>query len=221
MVTPSRSPKQWTPKADLEISLHEAIPCPGMLHVLHNATSDMIDSFKVLGASIDTLALVARFISDPHCCGRLLATCLTTPVAKHFHVAFLRCSARVNAGRWGSVAYRCEELRKLEVPLRRWWDLEAYQRAGLIVARPRGSKEHKLQDIDAAIYSPMFWAHLQALDMLLSVIRYCFTWCEVCPCHGHLNREGVATWVLKQWGACPARGLRLPEIASGDLFDCE
>eukprot|EP00959_Pyramimonas_sp_CCMP1952_P304170 6366112-Pyramimonas_sp.AAC.1 len=62
------------------------------------------------------------------------------------------------------------------------------------------------------------------LDRLYELIRHALAWAEYCPCHGHLLSAAAKTEdlidanLLSRWKACPLRGMRLCELAAGDLF---
>ena len=85
------------------------------------------------------------------------------------------------------------------------------------MAAVKVSKE--LRICDEAIASDYFWSALATLDVLFDLLRKAFAWAEGCPCHGHLPRDGIPPAVCKRWDECPMRGLRLPDLAAGDLFD--
>ena len=69
-----------------------------------------------------------------------------------------------------------------------------------------------------------WWAKVFARDRLCEVIRRCIWWAETCPCHGDLLKaaadhgEPLDPAASKEMQTCPLRGLRLCELAAGDLF---
>ena len=74
--------------------------------------------------------------------------------------------------------------------LPRFWSLEKYvaiaSRGGSVREEPADgdtADTKRLHLVDRVIHSSMFWAMLQTLDSLFSVIRSCFAWCEGCACH--------------------------------------
>ena len=67
----------------------------------------------------------------------------------------------------------------------------------------------------------MFWASLLTLEAVLGIVRGIIEWGEGCPCHSHMDWEGIPAEVATRWAACKHRGRRLAELASGvsRMFD--
>ena len=134
------------------------------------------------------------------------------PVVAKFH-------AKVNEGRWGSVAFAIPEVLKMQVPLKRFWNLESF-RFGQPDTQHHGRQDEagsgvKLDLVNEAIESPDFWAQLQTLDQLFELVRDIFEWVESCPCH---YKRDAAPEIKQRWKSCPLRGRRLSEICCGELF---
>ena len=65
------------PHLNHPVSLEEAIPVPGILHILHNASNSLTDSLKCLDACVGQLSVVAKFLAQPFTRDRLLETVST------------------------------------------------------------------------------------------------------------------------------------------------
>ena len=128
----------------------------------------------------------------------------------------------VHRKRWGPVAWCIMDMLELEQPLRYGWDKERYRGDGRGREDPDNNHSVSMDEVDAAISSPGWWATLKLLDKLNSVIRDAITWSESCSCHSDNDRErATATSAeLKLWDSCPLRGRRNHEVAGGDVSRC-
>ena len=172
--------------ADSPIGLSEAIAVPGLLHIIHNCTNDLLDAIPLLSDAVDVLSQVATFIRQEHTCLRLRESCLSEPRAKHFDKEFRKYDAKIHRGRWGTVAYAVDQTLEIEKPLRAFWSIDKYKAA----AGPRGDKEpdaaKSVEAIDEAIQDDDWWSKLMTLNALAMLIRALLEWAEGCPCHSHL-----------------------------------
>ena len=212
--------EEGDPGLDLEVSLSHAIPAPGLLHIIHNGSNDLVKVLESLGTTVSQLKEVSRLLAHPPSRERLIATCFISPVARQFKGQLLKFSAKVYEARWGSVAFACEEVQELEKPLRRFWDREAY--SGRSAPAPdvenNDGKGVQINKVDDAVCSPMFWAKLCTMNYLFAMVRDVLAWAESCPCHGDLDHCAAPSWLRRRWEKCPMRGARLPELAAGDFF---
>ena len=121
------------------------------------------------------------------------------------------------------MAFAIPELLHLQVPLRRFWNLRAFchfsDNAQQAEIGETGATAVKLESIHETIESAEFWAQLQTLERLFSVVRELFEWLESCPCHYKRKPPPDRPEVKKRWMSCPLRGRRLPEIACGGFFE--
>ena len=204
------------------LSFQNMLSVPGPLHIIDNATKRLLDQMPYLRQAIPKLGLLSRFLSDHAYKQRLLSTCFHEQIGQAFRPSIERFHAKVNEGRWGSVAFAIPELLKLQVPLTRFWHFESFM-FGQVQAQARdqqGQGEEsahvaRLDLVNEAIESLEFWGQLATLDRLFQVVRDIFEWVESCPCH---YKRDAPSEVKKAWQMCPLRGRRLAEISSGDLF---
>ena len=210
---------------DVHLSFESMLSIPGPLHILHNATSLLLKQLPFLSQAVPRLVALSRFLTNKSSKQRLLATCFTTPVAQSFRPAIGHFHARVNEGRWGSVAFAIPEVLDLQGPLRRFWSLQAYNHGSEQQQQQRQGAEQSVEDsgvkldyVHETLESPEFWAQLITLDRLFTVVRELFDWTESCPCHYKRRPPADMPEVKKRWLCCPLRGRRLPEIASGGFF---
>lgn len=207
---------------DARLSLRHMMAVPGILHIIHNASDDLLKAAPLLGESGVQLASLSTFLREPHTRSRLLEACFNGRVSSAFKKDFSTYRAKVNTGRWGSVAFACASILEIEKPLRRFWSMQNYLR----IPQHHGAggededvARKQLKEVDEIIDAPIFWARMLVLNELFSLVRRCFWWTESCPCHGHLDRDLYPDDVVKEWDKCPLRGCRLPELASGCFFE--
>lgn len=206
----------------VSLSLENMLSVPGPLHILHNATSFLITQLPYLGQAVPRLVALSRFLAGNISKQRLLATCFSSPVASQFKRDFSRFHARVNEGRWGSVAFAIPEVLDLKGPLQRFWNIQAFNHdSGNAPLRQQAADDSgpRVDYINETIESHEFWAQLLALDRLFTVVRELFEWLESCPCHYKRKAPPHDPAIKKRWQRCPLRGRRLPEIACGVFFE--
>ena len=198
------------------VSFHSALSAPGLLHVIHNAGSDLLEVVSGLGEQVTKLSDICTLVRQKQTCERLIETCYSSEVGKQFHQQLLEFSGRVYRARWGTTAFATRAMLDLERVHRWGWDLERYCSLGEHRKPVKASKEPEI--VQEALTSDFFWASLRTLDALFELLRRAFEWSEGCACHTHLDWSCVAPAVRHLWARCPMRGLRLPEVAAGDFF---
>ena len=194
-----------------EVSLSSSLAFPGLLHIIHNAASEVLTVTELLESQVDNLAKVCNLLADGQSCMKMCETCYNSSTGQQLQNKLKEFSCRVYRPRWGSVAFCCRSLLDVKSVLQWGWSLEKYQIGG-------GKVGPELEAADNAIQSPLFWASLLVLDHLYELIRSCFRWSEGCPCHSDLQFDDVSKEVRKRWESCPLRGLRVPEVCAGDFF---
>lgn len=203
------------------VGFADTISIPGLLHIVHNASNEVLGSMPVVSESIDRLAHVATLLRESATCTRLCETCFGTPVGKHHHAELLGFSGSVYRARWGTVAWCVSQVLGLERILRWGWSKEAYLSATSFANVGPVSAETKvhIEQIDQALCDDFWWSSLRVLDAIYGVVRTSFIWAESCPCHfGEWEFGGnVPAEAKKVWSGCPMRGRRLPELACGDF----
>ena len=206
------------------VSLQETIACPGLLHIIHNASEALQEFMVTMEDTVTKLTQVCKLLSHPFTKPRAMETCFSDGVSRCFQADIKKFKAKVHRARWGSVAYAVETVSDFERPLRRFWSLAKYGAEALAVPAagedgaddPNASAQ--LHVADEAISSPIWWARVLTLKLVFKVILKCFTWVEGCSCHTHLDMNAVTSQVRDRWLQCPMRGQRLPEVAAGDFF---
>ena len=201
----------------MRLSLQRTIAAPGLLHILHNAASDLLVSCPLLNEAVDGLAVATGLLSAEFTQSRIIEACFSGPVTSHYKWDIKKVHTRVYRERWGSVAFCCDQVLNVKTPLTAGWDLNRYKALGKEVSA-------EVLAFDASIMSGDWWAKVFVLDRLYEVIRMCIWWAETCPCHGDLLKaaadhgEPLDPAASKEMQTCPLRGLRLCELAAGDLF---
>lgn len=64
---------------------HAALGAPGLLHIIHNAGSDLLEVITGLDDEVTRLMHVADLVRGAQTCERLIETCYSTEVGKCFH----------------------------------------------------------------------------------------------------------------------------------------
>ena len=195
----------------VNVSFSSGLAYPGLLHVIHNAASEVLTVTGVLDSQVEALAKVCALLSDKQSCDRLKERCFASPVGQQFHKKLEEFSCRVYRPRWGSIAFCCRAVLDIEPILLFGWSLDRY--TGMTL-----TPGVELQLANSAITSPYWWASMQVLDALYQLVRDCFGWAEGCPCHYSLDWNNFDVEVRKLWQSCPLRGLRVPEVCAGEFF---
>eukprot|EP00971_Amphidinium_carterae_P351729 6492256-Amphidinium_carterae.2 len=197
---------------DVSMSFSSCLGLPGMLHVIHNAASDVLKVTPFIDSQVHCLSLVCDLLSRSASRTRLCEKCFSTPVLKQLHSRLLKFNHRVYRERWGTVSFAVDALLKIKPVLVHGWNLEQYA-CGLT------SIGTDLSQVDEAICSDYFWSSMQVLNRMYDLVRQSFHWAEGCPCHSHLLVEQADKSAARRWETCPMRGLRLPELAAGEFFN--
>eukprot|EP00971_Amphidinium_carterae_P352692 6492704-Amphidinium_carterae.2 len=225
--TPINTILPWVGAADMddldaefasEVCFQSALAVPGILHVLHNATADLLSYVTVLNESAEQLVTVANFLREPEHKQRLSATCFSAPIASEFRREVCAFRGKVVRQRWGSMADAVQALLHLRRPLVRYWNLDTYMTGGRV--KEGGELAQDLQVVDDCLTSDRWWCHLLTLHHLFTCISKAMEWAEQCRCHCNMNFKDAPLEIRQRWLACPLRGVRLSEIASGE-FLCE
>ncbi|CAE7026714.1 unnamed protein product [Symbiodinium sp. CCMP2592] len=173
-------------------------------------------AFAVCRKSVPRLVAICRFLCNHETKQRLVSTCFSGPVSRCFESDILNFHAKVNEGRWGSVAFAVPELLHLQKPLRTFWDLPAFSN-GQEAGRPDESGAGaRLDFVHESIELADVWAQLLTLGCLFKLVRELLDSLESCPCH---HNRVAPPGRKRAWESCPLRGRRLPEIACGEMFE--
>lgn len=201
---------------DTAVSLQDSLSCPGLMHILHNASNSLLDVMPELDAAIDALSHVANLLRTPATCKRLLSTCFSCAAGKLHHRKLQAFDGHVHRSRWGTIAYCVEHILRVRWVLCWGWSVDAYAQAGQDLVTKKARVE--VAEVEKAISSEFWWGCMQALDLLLICVRASMAWCEGCPCHHEaLLNEDLPMKLVRAMLSCPMRGRRLPELAAGDF----
>jgi hypothetical protein len=159
---------------------------------------------------------LCNLLSHEHTRQRVMETCFSDPVGKHFHPQIKSFKARVHRKRWGTVCFANEKVLELRLWFHRCWDVQKYCGGA---AGGNSELGPKVDCIDQAVNSSFWWGKCLTLDCIYCILRLMFEWYEDCPCHEHLNKKDAPIWLQKRWLKCPRRAHRMAEICCGDLFE--
>ena len=216
---------EWAPgpdAADLhhaaQIDLSASIGVPGMLHFVHNSSKDLSRGMPKFDLVIAQMQHVSRLLRRRDSRERLLKTCFSDPTGRVLQASIRKFDAKLNVGRWGSVAECVSQLLEIE-PILRWgWDLSKYGQTARY-GQDASFEGVDVRAIDDAVTSPVFWGYVRMLASLTNMVSAALTWCEACPCDGHLKFRELPSDIRKQWAKCPLRGCRGPELAAGEFLN--
>ena len=203
--------------AEVEVGLSGSLAAPGMLHCIHNCAAEVLSAAPVLSTAVDSLAYVSKLLTEPGSCERLLETCFHSAAGVLLRPGLLKFHARVYRGRWGTVAFACDAIMRIQRQLTWGWSLRKYKAAGATLDR-KAPITVEIETVDTAIQSQHWWASMMTLNMCYEMVRDMFSWSEGCACHSHLDRDDASRETQLRWQSCPLRGMRLPEVSSGDFF---
>ena len=202
----------------------------GLLHILHNFTSSLnaLASLVHWPHFILQLKHVCRLIRRNWSRRRLLSQCFSADPFRLFRKLIESFDGEVYEGRWGTVMHAIGEVLKIEQPLREAWDKEAFLMGGQVKeGHGDGDGEGegcKIDIVDFAIGSELFWSYLKMADHLAEIILKLMMWAEGCPCHTRVSPffEGP-TRHQRPWQEhrrqehCAMEGRRASEMAAGDF----
>ena len=199
-----------------------SVVVPGLLHIIHNASGDMVNSMASYADVVVKLKKVAQLIGSKESKDRLMQTCFNTPVGRALAGQFKSFSSFVYEERWGTVSACVLKMVPLESAVRHGWSLTQYM-AGFSDHRPivldnDGPHNARLDIVEEAISSAYFWAYLRMLEKGSSLIMKLLSWAEGCSCHWDLHRDDAPDWLSKVWETCPLRGRRCADIAAGEFL---
>lgn len=216
-------------EAAYRVDCSGSILVPGVLHIMHNATSDMERGLSYWSTFVGQLRHVARMLAKRWSRDRLVATCFSRPPHSDHASAFNGFSATVYEGRWGEALRAVSDLAPLQRALQRGWDLQRFNFGNHQHAPREGDEEGqfgvKLTSVNEAIDSNLFWGYLNMIDVVGQVIMECMAWCEGCSCHDSAGptrtRHQRVVSFRSKYGvdvdSCPMKTRRAPEMACNAL----
>ena len=86
------------------VGFENAIRVPTLMHVITNASNDMLDRCTTLNAAVDKLTDVTKMLSSKHSLDRLKSRCFSSSTGKVFHKDLESVKSQVYRKRWASVA---------------------------------------------------------------------------------------------------------------------
>lgn len=137
----------------------QAMTSPGILHIIHNATHDVLTSMKGHASWQDQHKLLTQFLGAKWNRERFVAKCLVTPAAKERAYLFDTFDGEWIEWRFGSLLASIDHLLGLELTLRTYWHVDRFRQD---VARGHGDEEaasRSRDGIDAKDVSAPRWPH--------------------------------------------------------------
>lgn len=212
------------------VDLTGSVFIAGLLHILHNTTSDLHVPLQHWAIFIDQLRQVTRMLSRRWSRCRLVETCFATPPQSFRKEEIESFRSHLYEGRWGSIWQAIGDLLNVMDLLRFAWSKQAFLHGRREVRRDDANErpEHslKVDTADSAIRSDLFWAYCVMLDMVGECFESMARWGESCPCHSEkVELQGMSRWkrgraMMQDIGkvSCPMRSCRAPCCAAGEHF---
>ncbi|CAE7195772.1 unnamed protein product [Symbiodinium natans] len=222
-----QQPPPGAEEEDPGLSMQQALPVPGCLHIVHNATRNMLHAMPNFEEKAKKpFTAVVEVLHSSYTRQRFVATCLDGE-GRVYAGMFATFPHTVVKWRFGTLAAVCKDLLPLEAVLRRFWDLgkmrflvpgqanrpeRAEENAGAAFGddHPRGPN---LELASEAIRSHVFWAWVRMVSELAEIVSHTENWFQSCVCHN--AAESQKRLLLTHGQSCPLRSLRAPELASG------
>ena len=208
------------------LCLQEALPIPGCLHIVHNATRHMLGAMPHFEQKVRvSFSALVDFLHKKFTRQRFIATCIEPfPEARVFLSQLNSFPHTVVKWRFGTLAAVCKDLVELEVPLRRFWNgdrLNFQQAPQQHQDRAEPSADGAFGDdrlqgpsiskATEAVMSNTFWSWVHMVCSLAHCIGHMENWFESCPCHSDVaGRERIRLFGSMQ---CPLKNFRAPELA--------
>ena len=176
---PAMSDLGETSAAEPCVDFSKSTAIAGVLHIIHNSSSDLGKSMSCWELVIQQLQHVCRLLCRRESKTRLLETCFSDSLGKHFHPDLKAFQHKLQPGRWGSVAACILGILGLELVLQYGWNATKYKNGNARVLAECDESNPFGVDIavvDGAIKSQIFWARLRMLESLAVVLQKCMAW---------------------------------------------
>ena len=203
------------------------LPCPGLLHTIHNATKELPSAMRSFDIYLRQLKLVCDVLRRQFSKERLIETCFGQPPACYQTHLVKQFQASVYTGRWGSIASATVDLAELEAVLRFAWDVTKFNRGKPLPPEQREDPddEHSkyrlnLHELDRAIKSAWFWSYRQMMQIISETVMHLINFSGSCDCHSsddsykHFCKNHSAE-LAADGRTCPMSSLLLPTLATG------
>ena len=87
-------------------------------------------------------------------------------------------------------------------------------------ARSKSSRDGNAELMEESVKDPKWWMCMFVLDLLFSILRESQRWARGCPCHFEaMKTHGTPPLLRARWKSCRLKGMRLPEVVSGDFLE--
>ena len=182
-------------EAQSEADLTGAFEGPDLMHVIHNVTNALRAGMNLYPDFLAGLRRIPKLLSEKESKQQLIQTCFSD-------VPGIAWREEIQ-GFHGSVHqdYSCRVGRNAQAS-----------------SRAEGEFGHDVAAVDRDLSSDAWWASLTIMLEIAAVQRRVADWANSCLCHGDLPLDDLPSDVSMHVKACPLRGRRSAEIASGDFF---
>ena len=155
------------------MSLHT----PGLLHILHHACEYMANAIPGFKEFKKKVGQVCDLLRRTYSRERLLRQCFGQAPLKSLRANFDGFRANIHHGRFGDVIDAVQELNCREVVLRAGWDVKKYNYGKEVPAKKDdNSWRIDLADVNDAITSDDFWAHIKIMLVVGKTAQALFAW---------------------------------------------
>ena len=185
---------------------------PGVKHSMDNCLHDVWGSLQAKEGFLRQLSAIEYLMKQPMLRSKLAFVFFSeaTPFDKTMSQLLKHWGPTLKSLRWHAVIDFLESLLKLEVGLRKKWNLARWMKS-LPSDRKEEAGEGRVQPsisyklMDQAVHSPYFWMYARMLLHISSTSETLSKWAEGCWLHDNKCTQKT----------CGFKGARAPELASG------
>ena len=168
-----------------------ALWVPGVMHVLHSATGELLKSLTLFECWFQPLLrAMVHFLGAPWMLERFRNTCLSGDAGKRFEWLFDKpIDVSVAEWRWGSVLKAFKVIKERQLPLRLFFDstkmlFQSTTGEAMELSRPHpeGAVD-QVYTLEKILRDPMFWAYLHMMMQGSRLISDLDMYFKSCPCH--------------------------------------
>ena len=212
--------------------MQSALWVPGMLHILHTVSEELVASMARGDHVVQQVATLAHFFKMQHLRDRFCHTCVDGVHAGQRNL-FNSFPSYID-WRWQSLLDCCRHIAALQPALVLFWstskmmgkqDVAKAHEEETAGADSRHCSEEtdtvRIKKVGEVIADEAFWGYLHMLLLLSETVAELRSWVQSCPCHG-ASPEVLKCCVQSSGRAhsgCPMLGRRAVEMASGKWRD--
>ena len=149
-----------TATGEYDAGFSRALRAPTLMHVITNASNDLLEACPLLDEAVVGLSFVAKFLDGKNTRDRLKANCFDTPTGRQFHKHLDGWKGRVYRKRWATVSHCVVEVDSIKSILCWGWCKDGYEKSANKSTADGGVQVSK---VDECITSSDWWSAITVL----------------------------------------------------------